>query len=938
MRKRSIKQFVSDNAIVILFCVAGLLVMAISAYTSRFVYSLSSNFRESIEYRLRFISSAAARQVTPGELAELAVPEDMEKPLFGEVRRRLIDFGRDANVQFVYFMRSAEDGMARFIVDNDTTGDAVNLATPPLPQEPAVTAAFLGETSVTGFGEYSLGYSGLLSAYSPVFDRDGKVIAIAGVDIPDDQILEMRRRILTLSLVLLFSAAIVVGCGILSVSVNKKKQIAFGQRFKQQELMSKLAGSFISSGDTSDLITGALRITGEFLNVDRMLIGVAEADSEISHATYVWTKSALTFTAPDTAGLNELINSVFPVEQPEIIPTIYCNNVKENDRYAILEIVGIKAFIWAPLYVEGKFWAIFSIEEFKTRTWNESDRQLVSTVSNVIAAAVERDLREKERDAALEQAERASKAKSDFLANMSHEMRTPMNAIIGMTAIAKNSKDIEKKEYCLGKIENASTHLLGVINDILDMSKIEANRFELSPVDFNFEKTLQKVVNVINFKVDEKKQVFSIHIDRHIPHTFSGDEQRLAQVIANLLSNAVKFTPEGGSIRLDAVLLEKEDGLCTLEITVTDSGIGISEEQQAKLFASFVQADSSTSRKFGGTGLGLAISKRIVEMMGGEVRLESRLGKGSSFTFTVKLRERPDLGEEARIPVDWSAVRVLAVDDDPDIRDYFSDIASRLGFRCETAGSGNEALELIQQNGAYDIYFVDWKMPGLDGIELSRMITANASGDASSDVSSDASGDASSDVSSAQGRPVIIMISSTDWNNIEADAKQAGVVNFLPKPLFPSGIADCISRCLGVAEQVSAAAPQTAIMRFEGKRILLAEDVDINREIVITLLEPTGVAVVCAENGAEAVRLFTEAPESYDMIFMDVQMPEMDGYEATRHIRSSGTTNAASIPIIAMTANVFKEDIERCLEAGMNSHVGKPLDLEEVLEKMRQYL
>jgi signal transduction histidine kinase/DNA-binding response OmpR family regulator len=649
-----------------------------------------------------------------------------------------------------------------------------------------------------------------------------------------------------------------------------------------------------------------------------MVIGVTQTD--ITHVAYVWTGSDKTITPRQIEGLDALLKNIFPPDQQENVPTIYCNDIQDDSRYGIMNTAaGVKSFIWAPLYVEGKFWAVLSVEEFEPRVWTQSDRQLVSMVSSVIAGAVERDLREKERDAARQAAEKASRAKSDFLANMSHEMRTPMNAIIGMTTIAKNSNKLEKKEYCLTKIENASVHLLGVINDILDMSKIEAIKFELSPSEFSFEKLLQKVVNVINYKVEEKKQNFSVRIDRDIPVVLFGDEQRLAQVIANLLSNAVKFTPDGGTIQLDAELERRESGFCIVRISVADSGIGISPEQQSRLFTSFEQAESGTSRQFGGTGLGLAISKRIVEMMGGGFSIRSELGKGAVFTFIARIQEMSEQLEFGSGPEEWSPVRVLAVDDDPRTREYFSDIAGRIGFPCDVAADGFEALEKISKNGAYDVYFIDWKMPGIDGVELSRRIKQNGKAD---------------------GKTVIIMISAVDWNTIEAGAKEAGVDSFLSKPLFPSTVADCISRCLQKAGAAPEGPSASTAVRFDGKRLLLAEDVDINREIVVSLLEPTGVAVDCAENGFEAVKLFKRNPDSYDMIFMDVQMPLMDGYTATRQIRTfeSETGRNHGIPIIAMTANVFKEDVEKCLEAGMNGHLGKPLDIGEVLDQMRRYL
>jgi signal transduction histidine kinase/DNA-binding response OmpR family regulator len=528
-------------------------------------------------------------------------------------------------------------------------------------------------------------------------------------------------------------------------------------------------------------------------------------------------------------------------------------------------------------------------------------------------------------DAARNKSDMDSRHKSAFLANMSHEIRTPMNAIISMTAIGKSASDIERKDYCFGKVEDASHHLLGVINDILDMSKIEANKFELAPEEFDFEKMLQQVVNVINFRIDEKHQKLSVHIDRAIPRKLIGDDQRLAQVITNLMGNAVKFTPVEGSITLAARLAEKVNGVCTIQISVSDTGIGISAEQQKKLFHSFHQAESSTTRKYGGTGLGLAISKSIVEMMGGSIWIESEQGKGSTFTFTIQAQR----GTEERhgllsSDINLDNVRVLTVDDDAEVLSYFSDIMQGFGSSCDTAINGKQAIELIEKNGGYHIYFVDWKMPDMDGTQLAREIKARKTDNS-----------------------IVIMISAAGWDTIAEEAKSAGVDKFLSKPLFPSSIAEVINECLGVDKrQVEKAQSANIAGIFNGRHILLAEDVDINREIVQTLLEPTQMEIDCAENGVEAVRMFTENPNKYDMIFMDIQMPEMDGYEATQRIRAVEAELQSvgedflegKTPIIAMTANVFREDVDRCLAAGMNNHVGKPIDFEEVMNSLHSYL
>ena len=539
----------------------------------------------------------------------------------------------------------------------------------------------------------------------------------------------------------------------------------------------------------------------------------------------------------------------------------------------------------------------------------------INEIAQIIAAQREQD--EQSRialETACKEANAANQAKSAFLSNMSHEMRTPMNAIIGMTNIALSSGDPSRSDYCLRKVNDASNHLLGVINDILDMSKIDSGKFTLSPTEFNLEKLLIRVVNIVNFRLDEKRLQFGVHLAPDLPFSLVADDQRLAQVITNLLSNAVKFTPERGKISVEVRMLHEDEKGCRIYVAVADTGIGISPEHQKQLFTSFSQADASISRKYGGTGLGLAISRSIVEKMDGRIWVESEMGKGSKFAFEFTA-PRGSMSEEELTPswpVRGEALHALVVDDDMATLESFKDIARKLNFQCDVASSGAEALQMIAANMPYDVLFIDWRMPDIDGIELTHQVRDKGMGNA-----------------------VVIMITSAEWTEIELSAREAGVNRFASKPLFASVIGDMLRECLGMGQEKKDGAD---LPDFGAYHILLAEDNEVNQEIVISLLEPTGIAVTVAENGALALAAFAKEPDSFDLIFMDMHMPEMDGITAAQKIRALDAPNARQVPIVAMTANVFREDVDRCLEAGMNDHIAKPLDFNDVLDKMKRHL
>ena len=651
-RSFSYKKFFKNNLFHVVFLISALAILVVSSMTiftttdtvvnmnsaQETLYSTKEFLINNYKYRLHTSAAAARNLLKASDLETLRIkpgsPDSPEAWLndsgFLELRELLIQFANESGLEFVYFLFRI-DNYVQPLIDNDPDlSEAYTPSNQLIMIDAEARNAWNNKQIIVASDEFLIDPDGLITAYAPIFDDSGEVIALVGVDIKDEQINPLRAQIVFLS---------------------------------------------------------------------------------------------------------ERIESL-------------------SNRITVLIIAMILALL---LLVTGG---------------------VITFINQRKSSKILKD--------ALLQAEHASNAKSEFLANMSHEMRTPLNAIIGMTTIGKNSDELIRKEYSLTKIEEASKHLLGVINDVLDYSKIEAGKLELSDAEFSFEKMLKTVSDVFAFKVVDKKQVFNVYIDENIPQVLIGDELHVSQVVTNFLSNAIKFTPENGSITLAAHWEGEKDGRHLIKVDVSDTGIGISDDQKARVFRSFEQADNTITKRFGGTGLGLAISKSIIENMGGTITFESELGEGSTFSFVA---------------------------------------------------------------------------PFMPGIEHAEEQTAEES--------------------------------------------------------------------TGISAQT---------FDFSDRHVLLADDVEINREIVIAMLEPTNIVIDSAENGAIAVRMFSEDPDRYDIVFMDVQMPEMDGYQATRTIRAMDFAKAKTIPIIAMTANVFKEDVERSLAAGMNGHIGKPLDFGNVLGMLNEYL
>ena len=517
---------------------------------------------------------------------------------------------------------------------------------------------------------------------------------------------------------------------------------------------------------------------------------------------------------------------------------------------------------------------------------------------------------------ALNAAQSANTAKSNFLSNMSHDIRTPMNAIVGFSVLLdKNADQPEKVREYTRKITSSSQHLLSLINDVLDMSKIESGKTSLNVERFSLPEMLEELTIIVMPQARAKQQDFSIHVQGAPPEQIIGDKLRLNQILLNLLSNAVKYTPEGGKIEFTVCPIPGAgQQYARLRFAVKDNGIGMSEEFQATVFEPFSREINSVTNKIQGTGLGMAITKNLVELMGGIIQVESTPGKGS--TFTVELSFLLPEQEE----VSWyrdKVTRMLVADDEEDICLSIRELMRDSGVDVACVHDGDDAVDLAatawQRGEGFHVILLDWKMPRMDGVEAARQIRARI------------------------GEQVpILVLTSYDWADIETEARQAGIDAFMPKPFFVSTFWDTIRPLFPEGQ---AAAPAGSAQILEGRRFLAAEDNELNAEILTEMLEMEGASCEVAPNGQEALEMFESSrPGTYDMILMDVQMPVMNGYDAARAIRACGHPQAASIPIVAMTANAFAEDVRNALDAGMNGHLSKPIDMNAVREMVGRLL
>lgn len=522
---------------------------------------------------------------------------------------------------------------------------------------------------------------------------------------------------------------------------------------------------------------------------------------------------------------------------------------------------------------------------------------------------------------AYEAAERASKAKTEFLSNMSHDIRTPMNAIVGMTAIAgANIENQDRVIDCLGKITQSSRHLLSLINEVLDMSRIESGKIALVEEEFNLSDLCDNLVSMTKAQTDLHHHQFNVHINKIEHEDVCGDSMRIQQLVTNILSNAVKYTPDGGKIDFTIrELSTNSTGVGCYEFVVQDNGMGMTEEFQKVLFEPFTRADDKRTSKIQGTGLGMTIARNFARMMNGDIKVESKVGKGSKFTVTIFLKQQ---NKEMGTIEELVDLPVLVVDDDRSCCETTVALLNEIGIDGEWVTSGAEAVartvERYEKDDNYFAIIIDWKMPGMDGIETTRQIRKKVGNDVT-----------------------IIILSAYDYAEIEQEAREAGVDEFIAKPLFRSRLTATLKNI--IQGKPSAAArhylEDISNCDYSGKRILLVEDNDLNREIAQEIIGMTGAEVETAENGKDAVGMMASASKGYyDLVFMDIQMPVMNGYEATAAIRTLHKQDGKNIPIVAMTANAFAEDILLAKNAGMNEHISKPLEMARLRDVLRRWL
>ena len=732
--------------------------------------------------------------------------------------------------------------------------------------------------------------------------------------------------------------------GVAGMAVNVTEQVTLREemerinqalKLRESELLRISNDTAVDEGDLTASYRLILRAAQTALDVERVSIWNFDADGEHIVCQLLANGSQesaepLELSRIDYPGYFQAIRSQRSIAAHEAATDPATREFAKD----YLPALGITSMLDVSIRHGGRTVGVICCEHVgPARRWRDEEASFVGALSEVLSRALTGAQKKKadeslrDLNADLEQrvadrtreAEEANAAKSSFLANMSHEIRTPMNAIIGMSHLAlKTQLDTRQRDY-VQKIDRAANNLLGIINDILDFSKIEAGKLSIEAIEFDLTEVLDSLVQLCGLKADAKGLDFHLKTARGLPRALVGDPLRLGQVLVNFANNAVKFTDKG-RVLVEVTVLKEEEEVVELGFSVTDTGIGMTEEQVAKMFKSFSQADTSTTRKYGGTGLGLAISKQLAELMGGTVGVQSTPGFGSTFWATARFGRAKNLKPRIESAETIKGMRVLLVDDSADAREIYSGYLESFGCVVTGVQGGAEALIALAEYGPYPLVVLDYRMPGMDGFTTYQRLRELP----------------------LEPKPKVVMVTGSADPGVQVRAKESGLDAYLLKPLSPSSLFDCILGLFGVSAvqgAVGSDVAEQARQHLSGSRILLAEDNDINQQVAQGVLEDIGIVLSIANNGVEALQMMNAAFNSgtpYEAVLMDMQMPEMDGLSCTRELRRDA--RCASMPIIAMTANAMAGDREACVAAGMNDHVAKPFNVDHLFNTLMKWL
>jgi len=890
--------------------------------------------------RMLDISNSAA-DLIDGDVLERLEAKDVDTDEYQRIYHTLKVFQDNIELAYIYGIR--DDGNKKFSFTIDPADDPGEFGYP-IAYTDALYTASLGTPSVD-LDPYTDDWGRFYSAYSPVFDSQGKVAGIIAVDFEADWF-DAQIAAQTEAIVVGTVASVLVGIGLIvfiTIRVRRRLKVITDDlsevaadvdeltaeidpdAVKQDRYDKKFASDNIQEiGKRIRQAKDGLKLYSENLHSEANSM-INALSSDYRSIFYIdLDKDEVVCYQPD-----ELIKDRYSrgerFSHTQSVQRYANDFVTEQYREAFIHFLQPdsirKALENDPViifrYMVNRYGQDY-YELVRVAGVRHLDDDMTKPVSEVgmgmadVDAETRREMnRNQALSDALSAAEVASKAKTAFLSNMSHEIRTPMNAIIGLDKIALADPELsDGTRECLEKIGTSADHLLDIINDILDMSRIEAGSMTLRPKRFSLNELLDQINTMVAAQCRDKDINWHPEVAGEIDNWYFGDDVKLKQVLLNILGNAVKFTDSGGDVYFTTERTARFDGKSTLRFTIRDTGIGISEEFLPRLFEPFCQEDKTLKSKYGSTGLGMSITKNIVDMMNGEINVESVKNEGTTFTVNVTLTDSDqDIAEAGEL--DPRQVRVLIVDNNPVDVEYARMELERSGAYVDVALSGEEAVRRVKLKFArrepIHLVLVDLKMPDMDGVETVRSIREILGEDA-----------------------VIIILTAYHWDEIEEEARAAGADDFVAKPLKADGIMKQLNQALArkAADARTNAEPKEL-------RVLLAEDVDINAEIMETILQMRGVISERAENGRIAVEMFEKNPVGYyDAILMDVRMPEMDGLEATRIIRSLDRPDSAAIPIIALTANAFDEDVQRSLQAGLNAHLTKPVDPDNLFETL----